>query len=81
LRTGDRVLVWDGRKERNIWQRIAQIEVSGGRLKLRVEGTPFFFDEALVISYAALAAPGDAGSRAGRWNFPERLLRLLRRSS
>jgi hypothetical protein len=75
-------------KERNIWQRIAQIEARGGRLMLRVEGTPFFFDEALVISYAALAGAtaqlvtsGVVGSRAGLWHLPERLLRLLRRSS
>jgi hypothetical protein len=50
------VLVWDGVQERNIWQRIAQIEARGGRLMLRVEGTPFFFDEALVISYECCAS-------------------------
>lgn len=51
LKPGDFVLVWDGVKGRDIWQRIAEIEESSARLKLRVEGTDFFFDEALVVNF------------------------------
>ena len=88
LRAGDFVLVWDGVKECNIWQRVAETRTAGsGRLKIRVEGAGFFFDEGIVISYvglagspAPLAIPGGVGRRAGRWQLPERVLRLLGRS-
>ncbi len=50
LRAGDDVLVYDGVKERNIWQRVEKVREVAGRLKIRVEGTDFFFDSALVIS-------------------------------
>jgi hypothetical protein len=87
LRTGDFVLVWDGVKERNIWQRVAETRTAGsGRLKIRVEGAGFFFDEGIVISYvglagspAPLAIPGGVGRRAPRRYAPEWIVRLLRR--
>jgi hypothetical protein len=52
LRPGDSVWVFDGMKDRNIWLRIAEITCVEGRMRIRVEGTDFFFDEALVISHA-----------------------------
>lgn len=57
LQTGDFVLVWDGAKERNIWQRVAELKEVRGRLKIRVERTDFFFDESLVVSFVSLKLP------------------------
>ncbi len=53
LRAGDSVWVYDGVKDRNIWLEIAEAVCVGGRMRFRVEGTDFFFDEALIISSAA----------------------------
>lgn len=52
LRVNDHVYVYDGKKQSNVWQEIAAIKEVDGRLKIRVKGTGFFFDEALVISFA-----------------------------
>jgi hypothetical protein len=58
LQPGDYVLVWDGVKSCDIWQRLAELRTAeSGRLKLRVEGTDFFFDEGLVISTVRSAPP------------------------
>ena len=52
LRAGDSVLVWDSERGRDRWQRVAETRIAdSGRLKLKVRGTQFFFDEALVVSY------------------------------
>jgi hypothetical protein len=53
------VLVYDGIKERSIWQRVEEVNETDDRLKIRVEGTDFFFDSALVISVCH-RAPTDA---------------------
>ncbi len=53
LRPGDFVLVWDGVKGRNLWQQVADIRITNGRQKINVRGTDFYFDEALVVSFAA----------------------------
>ncbi len=52
LRAGDEVFVWCGVKGRNIWCEIADIKQVNDRLKIRVKDTSFFFDEALVLSFA-----------------------------
>jgi hypothetical protein len=51
LRAGDCVLVYDGAKEKNLWCEIADIKEVNGRWKIRVTGTDFYFDEALVINF------------------------------
>ncbi len=53
LRSGDFVWVFDGVKDRNIWLQIAETACVEGRMRFRVEGTDFFFDEGLIISSAA----------------------------
>jgi hypothetical protein len=58
LRTGDFVWVFDGVKDRNIWLQIAEAVCVEGRMRFRVEGTDFFFDEGLIISSAC--APDQA---------------------
>ena len=52
LLAGDSVFVWDGIKETNIWQTVADIKEVDGRMRIRVEGTNFYFDESLVIDHA-----------------------------
>ena len=58
LRPGDFVWVFDGVKDRNIWLQIAEAVCVEGRMRFRVEGTDFFFDEGLIISSAC--APDQA---------------------
>jgi len=52
LRAGDHVYVWDGARARNVWCKVADTKEVDGRLKIRITGTSFFFDEAIVISFA-----------------------------
>ncbi len=52
LRPGDWVWVWDGVAERNLWMQVAEAVCVEGRMRFRVEGTDFFFDEALIIAHA-----------------------------
>jgi hypothetical protein len=52
LLAGDSVFVWDGLKGVNLWQTVADIKEVDGRMKIRVEGTTFYFDQALVIDHA-----------------------------
>jgi hypothetical protein len=58
LRPGDSVWVFDGMKDHNIWLQIAETVCVEGRMRFRVEGTDFFFEEGLIISYAC--APDQA---------------------
>ena len=51
LRAGDRVFVFDGVQERNVWADVADVKEANGRIKIRVEGVGFYFDQALVISF------------------------------
>jgi hypothetical protein len=51
FQTRDFVFVYDGVKDKEIWQQVAELKEVGGRLKIRVKGTDFFFDESLVVRY------------------------------
>ncbi len=51
LRVGDQVNLYDGVKDKNIWQQVAELKEADGRLKIRVNGTSFFFDESLVMGF------------------------------
>lgn len=51
LRAGDRVFVFDGVQERNVWADVADVKEVDGRIKIRAAGTGFYFDQALVISF------------------------------
>jgi len=53
VRAGDFVWVYDGIKDRNVWLQIAEAVCVEERMRFRVEGTDFFFDEGLIISYAS----------------------------
>jgi hypothetical protein len=50
IEAGEFVYVYDGHKDDYIWQLVSEVRVEYGRQKIRVEGTVFFFDEALVAA-------------------------------
>lgn len=55
---GDFVYVWDGAKNDYLWQLVKDVKVDGARRKINVDGTSFFFDEALVAAVAYLTGEG-----------------------
>jgi hypothetical protein len=48
---GDRVLIYDGLAQQNIWIIVDDVLIGGGRTKIRSANMTLFFDEGLVIAH------------------------------